>query len=71
MRKASVTVIIERTRQKRKLNVPLGTSIKEIIKKVNLNSIEIVPAVNNEIVTGDYKVKSNDVIELLSVVSGG
>lgn len=63
--------MIERTQEKKVLQVAPATTLKDIMLKAGVNPVEVVPAVNNTIVTEDYKVKNNDKIELLSVVSGG
>ncbi len=64
-------VFIER--QKKTVHVPWkkGLTMKDIATKVGVNSVEVVAAVNDTIVTDEYVVKKDDVIEFFSVVSGG
>ena len=46
-------------------------SIKEISKKLNINLGEVIIIRNNELVTEDIKLKDQDEIKFLSVISGG
>jgi sulfur carrier protein ThiS len=46
-------------------------SIKEISKKLNINLGEVIIVRNNELVTEDIKLKDQDEIKFLSVISGG
>lgn len=66
-----IQVRIERENKTVSLEVDTNISIKDIIKQFNLNPVEVVSAVNGEIVTDSYKIKDKDNVEFLSVVSGG
>nr|MBA4405047.1 molybdopterin synthase sulfur carrier subunit [Nanoarchaeum sp.] len=46
-------------------------SIKEIIKKLNLNLEEFIIVKNGELITENTKLKDKDEIKFLSVMSGG
>ena len=69
--KSTITLTIERTKKKIRIALPAGSTVKDAISRAGVNPVEVVPAVNNEIVTESYKIRNNDKIELLSVVSGG
>ena len=63
-----VTVFIERENITKRMN---ASSIDEIIKKLSINQEVVLIAINNELVTRNIKLKDNDEIKLLSVISGG
>ena len=48
-----------------------ASSIKEIMNKLNINREVVIIVKNNEVVTEDTKIKDNDEIKFLSVISGG
>ncbi len=57
-------------REHKKINLE-ASSIKDITKKLNLNLNEIIIIKNNELITEKTKLKNNDEIKILPVVSGG
>ena len=63
-----IKVYDERTNTKKEENVK---SITELAKKLNINLEEVIIIKNNEITTEDKKIKDNDEIKFLSVISGG
>ncbi len=46
-------------------------SVKEILKEININSETVLVVRNNTVLTLDKEVKEDDVLMLLSVISGG
>ena len=48
-----------------------STTVKEMLQELKILRNSVIVAVNNEIVTDDYKIKEEDKIKILSVVSGG
>lgn len=46
-------------------------TITELLSKLKINPDTVIISVNNELVTGDYKIQETDDIKILSVVSGG
>ena len=63
-----IKVFNERNNETKQVNVK---SIKEVIKKLKINLEEVIIIKNNELVTEDAKLKINDEIKFLSVISGG
>ncbi len=57
-------------KENKTVNVQAKT-IAELLKKLKLNPTVCLVTVNNELVTGQYKIKSRDKIKILPVVSGG
>ena len=48
-----------------------GKTINDILSKLKLNPTTVLVAVNNELVTEDYKLKKTDKVKIISVMSGG
>jgi len=46
-------------------------TVKELLKKLEINPTTVIVTVNDELVTDEVKIKENDEIKLLSVISGG
>ncbi len=69
-RKMNITVINEKTNEKLKVDF-LGTTVAELLKQVQVNKETVLVARNNEILTADVALQDNDLITLLSVISGG
>lgn len=63
-----VSVYIDRTGKSKDMDVK---DIPEIIKKLKLVEEEYIIVKNGELVTVDAKLKKNDEIKFLSVISGG
>ncbi len=62
-------IFIERTKEKKTMNFK-GT-VEQLLNKLNQNKEAVLVAVNDELVTNDYKLKPTDKIKILSVISGG
>jgi len=59
-------------RQGKKVDVKInGNTAKEILDKLKINPSVVVITRDKEVITEDTKLKDNDFIELLSVISGG
>lgn len=63
-----IKIYIDKLNKKEILDVK---TIREAIKKLKISENEYIIAKNNELVTIDSKIKNNDEIKFLSVVSGG
>ncbi|MBS3095198.1 MoaD/ThiS family protein [Candidatus Woesearchaeota archaeon] len=64
----NVNIFIERENIKKRLN---AKSIEDIMKKFKINPEVVLIAKNNELVTKNAKIKENDDIKFISVISGG
>ena len=64
----NVNIFIERENIKKRLN---AKSIEDIMKKFKINPEVVLIAKNNELVTKSAKIKENDDIKFISVISGG
>lgn len=48
-----------------------ATTVKDVLKQLNVNSQTVLVAVEGELVTEDFHLKDGDVVTLIDVVSGG
>lgn len=46
-------------------------TIKEVLDKLKINPVTVLTVVNDELVTEDKKLKDEDKVKLLAVISGG
>lgn len=53
------------------LHTTKSGSVKEILKEININSETVLVVRNNTVLTLDKEVEEDDVLMLLSVISGG
>jgi len=63
-----VKVFIER--QNKKMNVK-AKDIDGLIKNLNINKEEVIIVKNNQLTPRNEKLKDNDEVKFLSVISGG
>jgi thiamine biosynthesis protein ThiS len=61
-------VFIEREDKERQVK---AKTVKELLKKLNINPITVIVAKNNELVTEDEKLNDKDEVKIISVISGG
>lgn len=62
-------VFIDKTNQRKQLSFE-GTA-KQLLRKLSINSEEVIIVKNDQITTLDAKVSDEDTIKILSVISGG
>lgn len=55
----------------REWNLKNATTVKDVLKQLNVNSQTVLVAVEGELVTEDFHLKDGDVVTLIDVVSGG
>ena len=63
-----IKVFIERTKERKTVE---ARTVKEALNKLKVNSQTVIVTRDNELLTGDDKLKKGDEIKLLSVISGG
>lgn len=62
-------IFIERTNTAKTISYK-GT-VKDLLKRLGINSVVVLVVRNNELVTEKDKLKNTDIVKILSVVSGG
>ena len=63
--------IIIFNRERREIEVKKGTRIIDILRRLNVNPVEVVTILNGEVVPEEEIVIKDSELEILSVVSGG
>ncbi|MFC1648341.1 MoaD/ThiS family protein [Nanoarchaeota archaeon] len=58
-------------RKGKKLNVDFEGTGVELLKRLKVNSEEVILVRNGEVVTTDAELENSDKVDVLSVVSGG
>ena len=48
-----------------------NNSVSELLEKLKINPVTVIVSRNNELILEDEKLKDNDEIKILSVISGG
>ena len=66
----NITLIKEREQTKEQIEFD-GTTVKDLLKKQKINSETVIIVRNNEILLEEDILNDNEIIELLSVISGG
>jgi len=61
-------VFIDKTNEYKEVD---ASTVKELIRKLNINPTTIIVTKNNELVTEEEKITNKDEIKILSVISGG
>ena len=46
-------------------------TVKDLLARLNINPVTVIVSKNNEIILEDEKLKENDDIKIISVISGG
>ena len=46
-------------------------TVKDLLKKMNINPVTVIVSKNSSIITEDEKLDDNDDIKIISVISGG
>lgn len=62
-------LFIEKTKQKK--TIKFNGEAKALLKKLGINSEDVLIVKNNELISIDEKINNNDEVKILSVVSGG
>ncbi|MEM4245442.1 MAG: MoaD/ThiS family protein [Candidatus Nanoarchaeia archaeon] len=57
-------------REDREVKIKAKT-VRELLKKLNINPITVLVAKNNELVTDEVKLSEKDEVKIISVISGG
>ena len=71
MAKINITIFIDSENKNTKLKLDKNSSAADLLKKLNINPVTVLVARNNELILEDEKLKNNDNIKILSVISGG
>ncbi len=67
----NVRVFIDRENKNKTLDLDNISIVADLLKKLNINPVTVIVSRNNELILEDEKLKNNDEIRILSVISGG
>ena len=71
MNKIKVNIFVDRNNLNRTLELDKNSIVSDLLKSLNINPVTVIVSRNNELVLEDEKLKNNDEIKILSVISGG
>ena len=71
MDKININVFIDRENKNTKLELDNNSIVIDLLKKLNINPVTVIVSRNNELILEDEKLKNEDEIKILSVISGG
>ena len=71
MKKINISVFIDMEDKNTKLELEDNSSVSDLLKKLNINPVTVIISRNNELVLEEDKLRDNDEIKILSVISGG
>ncbi len=71
MNKINVNVFVDRNNSNKTIELERNTLVADLLKKININPVTVIVSRNNELILEDEKLKDNDEIKILSVISGG
>ncbi len=57
--------------KKRKLDLKTCPKVSDMLKKLDINAETIIVKVNNEVEPEDVRIKKEDKIEIIKIISGG
>lgn len=71
MDKINVSIFVDRNNLNKTVELKKDASVIDLLKKMNINPVTVIVSRNNELVLEDERLKNNDEIKILSVISGG
>ncbi|MBU2496648.1 MAG: MoaD/ThiS family protein [Nanoarchaeota archaeon] len=66
-----IKVFLEKQNKEKNVSINENSTIRELMKILEINASEVIVVRNNEIITEKEKIKPKDTIKFLSVISGG
>ena len=71
MDKIKISVFIDKENKNAGMELDNNSIVADLLKKLNINPVTVIVSRNNELILEDEKLKNNDDIKILSVISGG
>lgn len=71
MNKIKVNIFVDRNNLNKTLELDKNSIVSDLLKSLNINPVTVIVSRNNELILEDEKLKNNDEIKILSVISGG
>ena len=64
-------VFYDRENKEKTIELGNNATIKDLLKKMEINPVTVIVSKNNDVVLEDEKLKDKDDIKIISVISGG
>ena len=64
-------VFYDRENKEKTIELDSNLSVKDLLKKMDINPVTVIVSKNNTIILDDEKLNDNDDIKIISVISGG
>ena len=71
MSKINVKIFVDRDNLSKTLELEDNASVMDLLRKLDINPVTVIVSRNNELILENEKLKDNDEIKILSVISGG
>jgi len=71
MKTINVNVFIDRENTNKAVELDANQSVSDLLDKLKINPVTVIVSRKNELILEDEKLKNNDEIKILSVISGG
>ena len=71
MQKINVRVFVDRENKNYEIELRNEASVADLLEKLKLNPVTVIVSRNKELILEEEKLKDNDEIKILSVISGG
>ena len=66
-----VKVFYDRENKEKTIILANNLTVKDLLAKLSINPVTVIVSKNNEIILEDERLKENDDIKIISVISGG
>ena len=64
-------IFYDRENMKKTVELDSSLTVKDLLARLNINPVTVIVSKNKEIILEDEKLKENDYIKIISVISGG
>ncbi|MBI2659022.1 MoaD/ThiS family protein [Candidatus Woesearchaeota archaeon] len=71
MGKINVKIFVDRENRNKAIEFDNNATVSNLLKKLDINPVTVIVSRNNDMILEDEKIKNNDEIRILSVISGG
>lgn len=66
-----IKVFYDRENKEKIIELDNNSTVKELLKKININPVTVIVSKNNNIIMEDEKLNEKDDVKIISVISGG
>ena len=64
-------VFYDKENSEKTMELGNNTTVKDLLKKMNINPVTVIVSKNNDIILEDEKLNDKDDFKIISVISGG